>query len=482
MLRSDSESGNPAARVSFFRLIAFVLPSISLAAVGMPLVVHLPQFYASKEIGLSLVVTGSVFTLMRLLDVAIDPIAGYVSDRWVTRWGRRRPMLVVGAPLLAIGVWQVFVPGGPVSATHLGFWLFVMYLGYSMCIIPHLSWGSEITPDYHERSRVFGWMQAFTVAGMMGVLILPAILENIGIAQHSTQIMAMAVFTIVTLVPGVALCVIAVPEPETRLKTTAPFWPTLKFMLRNRAMLTVISVDFLEAVNQGARGATFFFFATIAIGLPKTANSILLLYFLVGVACIPLWIMISRRIGKHKTMVAAFVYGICAAPLLLIIPYGNIWVAGAVLVLTGVPYGAPSFLLRSMMADVTDVDAAENNAERAGLMYSFLSLTSKFGVGLSVFVTFTALSLIGFDPKATHIAPDLPEHLRLVYVAIPMFFNVLCLAAVLGYPIDEHKQRAVREEIERRRQIGVPPGILEGDGVIETAASEAALAAEGTRQ
>jgi Na+/melibiose symporter-like transporter len=290
----------------------------------------------------------------------------------------------------------------------------------------------------------------------------------------------MAIFTLVTLVPSVILCVTVVPEPEIKLKTSAPFWPTLKFMLRNRAMLTVMAVDFLESVNQGARGATFFFFASIAIGLPKTANSILLLYFLVGVACIPVWMAISRKIGKHKTMIASFVYGVCAAPLLLIIPYGNVWVAGVVLVLTGVPYGAPAFLIRSMMADVSDADTAENDAERAGLMYSFLSLTSKFGIGLSVFVTFLALSLIGFDPKATHFAPDLPIHLRWVYVAIPMFFNVLCLLAVFGYPIDEVKQRALRNEIERRRQISAPPGVLEGDGVVETAANET-FAVEGSK-
>lgn len=481
VLKPDRVEGSSADRVGLFKLISFVLPALSIAAVGMPLVVHLPQFYASKEMGLSLVVTGSVFTLMRLLDVAIDPIAGYISDRLKTRFGRRRPMLALGAPLLAIGVWQVFVPNGAVSAVHLGFWLFVMYLGYSMCLIPHLSWGSEISPDYHERSRVFGWMQAFTVAGMMGVLLLPAILEHNGVPQHSTQIMAMAIFTIVTLVPAVALCVFVVPEPEVRLKTSAPFWATLKFLLRNRAMLSVMAVDFLESVNQGARGATFFFFASIAIGIPQAANTILLLYFLVGVACIPLWMMLSRRIGKHKALITAFIYGICVSPLLLVIPSGNVWAACAVLVLTGIPYGAPAFLIRSMMADVADADSAENNAERAGLLYSFLSLTSKFGIGLSVFVTFLALSLIGFDPKVAHYAPELPMHLRIVYVAIPVFFNIMSLISILGYPIDERRQRELRDEIERRRE-AQPPGLLEGDGVVETAASEAVFASEGTNR
>lgn len=268
MLRPDPVTAR-RDRVPLLQLICFVLPAISIAAVGMPLVVHLPQFYASKEIGLSLVVTGSVFTLMRLVDVVIDPLVGYISDRLKTRFGRRRPVLALGAPLLAIGIWQVFVPGGPVSVVHLGFWLFVMYLGYSMCLIPHLSWGAEISPDYHERSRVFGWMQGFTVAGMMGVLVLPAILEQRGIPQHSIQIMAMAIFTIGMLIPAVLLCVGLVPEPEVRLKPTAAFWPTLRFLLGNRAVLAVMAVDFLEAVNQGARGATFFFFARIAIAVPK---------------------------------------------------------------------------------------------------------------------------------------------------------------------------------------------------------------------
>jgi len=242
-----------------------------------------------------------------------------------------------------------------------------------------------------------------------------------------------------------------VPEPEVKLSAHAPLLPTLRFLFKNRAMVQVMGIDFTESLNQGARGAMFFYFARIALDLPKEANTLLMIYFITGVICTPLWMALSRRIGKHRALITAYVFGFCVAPLLFIIPAGNVWVAALVLALSGANYGAPAFLIRSMMADVADADTAENHAERAGLMYSFLSLTAKFGVGLSVFITFVALSLIGFDPKVAHVPANLPEHLRIVFVALPVILGFVSLVLTLGFPIDEAKQRTYRAEIERRR-------------------------------
>jgi Na+/melibiose symporter-like transporter len=460
-----------SSKLSWFTVLAYVLPSFPLAAVGMPLVVHLPQFYASKEIGLSLGAAAAVFGFCRIVDVFLDPTMGYFSDQWRTRWGRRRPMIAIGAPILALGLWMVFVPGGHVSATYLAFWLMLMYVGWSTTVIPHLSWGSELTGDYHERSRIYGWSQASTVTGMVGVLVLPAILENIGVTNHGTQIMAMAIFSVATLLPAVAINLSIVPEQEVRLKTTAGFWPTLKFVIFNRAMRRVILVDLFESINQGARGATFFFFANLALGLPKFGNTLLLIYFITGVLCIPIWIALSRRIGKHRTLIAAYVYGFCMAPLLYFVPPGHALPAAIVLALSGASYGAPSFLLRSMMADVADADAVAHKTERAGLMYSFLALTAKLGIALAVLVTFMALAAIGFDPKATAFAPAMLEKLRVLYIAIPVLLGMISLAFTLGYPIGEKEQRSMRQRIDRDRaeaepELGVLPTALVPGGIL----------------
>jgi GPH family glycoside/pentoside/hexuronide:cation symporter len=76
-------------RVSWFKMFAYVSPSLAIAALGLPLVVHLPPLYASKEIGIDLALTGAIFGTLRFIDVLIDPLMGYFSDRWRTRWGRR---------------------------------------------------------------------------------------------------------------------------------------------------------------------------------------------------------------------------------------------------------------------------------------------------------------------------------------------------------------------------------------------------------
>src|ERR1041385_1437188 len=304
------------------------------------------------------------------------------------------------------------------------------------------------------------------------VMIVPAILEGAGVSERAVQIMAMAIFAIGMLVPSVLLCLAAVPEPEVRLHTRAGFWPTLKFLVKNRAMRRVIAVDFFEALNQGARGATFFFFANLALSLQKYANTLLLVYFVMGVACIPLWIVLSRRIGKHRALIAAYVYGFAVAPLLLLAPAGNFGFAVLVIALSGVSYGAPAFLIRSMMADVADADAVENNAERAGLMYSFLALTSKLGLGWSVFIAFGILALLGFDPKMVHPAQAVVENLRLVYVLVPVVLAFVCLLFVVGYPIDEREQRRLREEIEYRRAVSGDSDIA----VCETVSASPGLA------
>jgi len=450
---------DPNARkrhVTGFQLFAYVLPAVPLAALGLPVVVHLPPFYASHEIGMSIAMVGLVFSLARMWDVVLDPVMGYWSDRWRTRLGRRKPLILLGTPILILGIWMTFVPGGPISPLYASFWLFIMYVGWSMTTIPQLSWGSELSTNYHERSRIYGWAQVATILGMVTVLAIPAVMEHMG-TTIAMRLFAMALFAIVLLVPSVILAAAVVPEPEVKLKTHAGLIPTLRFLFKDRALRRVLAVDLIASTNAGAVGAMFFFWA----------GTMLLVYFLSGCVCVPGWMALSRRIGKHRALVATFLYTVAAASLQLLIPQGNVGVAVLVYALNGATYGSAVFLLRSMMADIADADAAENDAERAGLMYSFLALTNKFGLGWSVGIAYAILAWIGFDPTSSN-TPASVDGMRLFYVGLSVGFGLINAAIMMRYPLDEERQQRLREAIEQRRaghhaaDDMLPPGLVPG--------------------
>ena len=89
-------------------LAAFAAPCLPLAALGLPLVVYLPEFYVS-ELGLSLGVVGAAFLIVRLIDIVFDPLIGGIMDRTRTKWGRFRPWLMAGSPLVMIGAFALFM-------------------------------------------------------------------------------------------------------------------------------------------------------------------------------------------------------------------------------------------------------------------------------------------------------------------------------------------------------------------------------------
>ena len=87
-----------------------------MAAMTLPLTIFLPAFYATI-IGLDLALVGILFTIVRIADLFFDPFVGGLMDRTHTRWGRFRPWLLLGGPVVMAGAAMLFFaqPGaGPI--------------------------------------------------------------------------------------------------------------------------------------------------------------------------------------------------------------------------------------------------------------------------------------------------------------------------------------------------------------------------------
>ena len=240
-------------------LAGFSSPAFALAALGLPISAILPPLYA--ELGLSLTVVGTVFMLTRFFDGFTDPVFGVLGDRIQTRWGRRRPAILVAIPFLMYGVYRVFMPSMPVTESDLLISMLILYVGWTMFTLAHTAWASELTASYDGRSRVMSFLQYFGLAGSVGVLMMPLLVDVfVDDATMATRAEVMGWLILVSL-PVLTLVAFASISEQPVPPTPQPPWrETWKIFKRSEALRRLLLADLLTGIQGGVNGAVHFFF------------------------------------------------------------------------------------------------------------------------------------------------------------------------------------------------------------------------------
>ena len=189
------------------------------------------------------------------------------------------------------------------------------------------------------------------------------------------------------------------------------------------------------------------------MALPDWSSAILLMYFLASLIGVPGWIWLSCRLGKHQTFMVAMVWMALVLPLLLLVPPGSLWLNILVNALYGVTMGASPFLLRSILADVTDWDNLESGSQRTGLYYSLLMMSNKFGYALAVGVTYPLLDWIGYSPDLQNTPETLME-LKLLFIFAPILAILPAAALLWRFPLNVHAQQMLRQQLIERDVLG----------------------------
>ena len=287
---------------------------------GLPIALYIPAFY-SQNLGLSLAAVGSLIALSRLTDVFTDPAIGIASDRWNTRFGRRKPWMVFGMPLMLLSLWMLFVPdsafavslwrsvgGEAVTNLYLFVWISALYLSFTLVDLPYRAWGAELSADYDERSRVTGWREAFGYGGTLMALAIPLIaatfLDRPG-ADNALLAVALVVLVLLPLLTAPALLwVREVPAVAASKRVNVTWQRGLKIVWSNGPYRRlVISLLFLVASVSMTATLSFFFVSSVMEQPFDRYALFILAYYLSSSLAIPIWFAISRRVGKHKTVV-----------------------------------------------------------------------------------------------------------------------------------------------------------------------------------
>lgn len=436
-----------ADRVTLARVICFSAAAVAPQGLLLALTIHLPRYFAG-HVGLGLAAVGAAFTIVRLLDIALDPMLGAAMDRTRTRFGRYKPWLVLGAPILMGSSFMLFFAPAGADELYLIVWLLVFYAAISIVQLAHAAWAGALSDDYRERSRIFGLAGSAGLLGSALVMLVPAAASRWLGDDDTRGLHAMAIAMIV-LVPVLTAVALVVPE---RLRPQPPKGRVelreYVSMLWRPSMRRVIVADLALALGPGTLTPIFVFYWRDARGQSLAdVNLMLVLFMAAGLLGAPFWGAVAQRIGKHRAVIVSTICFSLGQLAVVSLPSGTPLVLPGMFVL-GFFVSAFNLLVRAIVADVADEVRLDFGRERSGLLFAMVTSTQKIGGAVSVAITFWILAFIGYNPAGGSV--NSPENLRgleILYAAAPVVFVLIGAAAFVGFPLDARRHAQIRAEL-----------------------------------
>jgi GPH family glycoside/pentoside/hexuronide:cation symporter len=459
----------PIHQKLIYGLGALVNNLLAAAIGGMVIVLNL-------GLGMNPALVGLLGALPRITDAITDPLMGYISDHTRTRWGRRRPYIFVGA--IAVGIvfallWQL--PDGKSESWY--FWYFlsgslIFYLAYTVFVTPWVALGYELTPDYHERTRLMG-TQNFV--GQIAYMISPYFLaimysktmfDNEVEGAAGLALMIAVVVIVIGVLPAIFLRERFAFDPETAEPRQHTFFDGMRDFFRGFA-ITLKFKPFLKLC-----AATFLVFNSFI--LIAAFQSYVIIYYIfggdadkgsafvghsgllqtvsaLGVIAIVTWL--ATKIGKRRAFFVAIGismvgYGLkwfCYTP-------DNPWLVLIPAPLMAFGLGGLFTLMGSMIADVIDMDELETNERREGMYGSIFWWVVKLGQAVAIAGGGLLLNATGFDVALEGGQSEKTiTAMRFFDAFVPVVASGIAIWAIASYSITEEKAHEIRQQLEARR-------------------------------
>ncbi len=438
-------------RIPTGRLALYAAPWFATQIVFLPLVNFVPGHYSS-DLGLPLFAVSLAMLGSRFLDLLVDPVIGAVSDRLKTPIGRRKPVVLVGAPVLILGAWLAFAPPENPSPAYLFLALTTLFFGFALIQIPYVSWGAELSDDYDERSRVVGWREGVGVLGTLTAISSPFIVQqmtgrlDLGLAMFG---IAAGVTLLLPLLLAPAL--ILVPERREAAEGEAALKLTVRehvaATLNNRELLWFLAATFICFVGVAPGGATGFLMMKHLFHAEYLYPAMVLGEFVTMLISVPLWATLAGRLGKHRAMAASLAWmalWTLPVPFLGQIDPSYVVIATAI---RGLGFGAAFVIPYSMVADVIDVDTLRIGRPRAGVLMALAGVNVKLALMIGVFVATAFPTWFGFEPSREINTPQAEFSVAVSYAWLTCLFWIAAVPLFWFYPLTREKQMETRKRL-----------------------------------
>jgi GPH family glycoside/pentoside/hexuronide:cation symporter len=351
-------------------------------------------------------IIGLALGIGKFIEVFDDPLIGWWSDRTRSRWGRRIPFILLGAPVLGIGFWLIWIPPAADLLVLNVIWFFLsielFFLARTVVEAPYEALQAEITSSSDERVSLGAWKVVMAIVGVVvGLVLSPLLIDAFGYAGMGMILGGVAVATLYVMLFGLwGRGTLNTGDPPDE---KPPLFSSLLGALRSRPFLALAASFMLFNLGYQLLVAMLpFYLVEIVSGTESDVTWFTGGVTLMALLALPGLTRAARRFTK-RTLYAA---GMAALGLYLVVlavgafvpllPGVTLFVQALVLIsLTGLGFSAMWVFPGAMVADIIDEDARRTGHGRAAIFYGMFKTLEKLAQSVSVVVFGVVLAVFG---------------------------------------------------------------------------------------
>jgi GPH family glycoside/pentoside/hexuronide:cation symporter len=396
---------------------------------GTSIPINMLKTYAAIYYVDSLGMTTIQFSLMLLIYTFIDaldnPVYGFLSDRTRSRWGRRRPWLVIGTPLLVLGFIAFYSPPAFLSGNSLVVYcmLFYMLTGTLDSVINanYAALFPELFRDDTKRANVNALRQAFQLVAMIiSIALTPMVTKALGYSLTSL---------LYGLLGGGVILYMTFTSKETKVQTDEEkpqLWDSIKSLITNQKFWVAGFANAFYSAAMALVLASMPFFVKYALKLSESQTTFLFAAVLfIAIGCVAVW---ASWVRKYSLMPVWRVALITLAVAFIPLYFANSLISGIICsALVGFGFAGVITTMDLIGAKIMDEDTQKHNLRREGIISNALGFMNRLS-GLFTSLGFYLVFILYKYESGSNPGPQPDQAARFLLTIFPPILMVISFA------------------------------------------------------
>ena len=395
----------------------------------------------------------------RTWDYINDPLIGFFTDRVRSRWGRRRPFLLLG--FIPFGVMFAMLWYKPATdsqfllAAYYAVAYFFFDTAYTFVTMPYAALTPELTQDYDERTSLTTWRMAFSILGSLVAFIVPLLIIGTMRPENAGRVFMMGgIFGAICALPLLLTFFGTREKPEYFTQSQPSLRDSLRAVWKNQAFLFAAGIFLFTWTAADVIQAFLLYFLKYRMNMEKYSDIILGAIFITALLVLPLWDWISRKTDKRKAYVVGMIFLSAVMTILIFLSPGvGLPLVLIMAVLAGIGVSAIHVLTWSIIPDAVEVDELNTGQRHEGVFYSLVSLFKKIASSIAIPLTLLVLDWSGYVSNSAVQKPSAILAIRILIGPVPAILLLGGIIFAIYYPLSRADHARLRVEIAARHKM-----------------------------